>query len=65
MKNFPNQKKESTVIPLKKNSKGRLPIVAVHRRAASPEESAAVDRAIDRLLTELVRQARAPGEIDS
>ena len=65
MKKDPKQIEDSASASLKKNSKGRLPVVAVHRRAASSEESAAADRAIDRLLTELVRQARAPGEIDS
>ena len=52
--------KESTPASRKKEDKGRPPAVAVQRRVASPDEAAAIDQALDRLLTELIRQARAP-----
>lgn len=59
-----NQKptEESATPARKKGSRGSPPVVAVHRRAASSEEATAIDQSLDRLLAELVRQARPPEE---
>ena len=56
---------ESTHRALKKEDRGRQPVVAVYPRAASSVEAAAIERAIDGLLTELVRQVRDPGRKQS
>ena len=56
---------DSAPLALKKNDRGRQPVVAVCPRAVSLEEAAAIKRAIDGLLTELVRQARDPQEKES
>ena len=57
-----NPTKESATPKWKKGSRGHPPVVAVHRRAASSQEATAIDQALDRLLTEWVRQARVLNE---
>jgi hypothetical protein len=55
----PSQKKELPHPRLKREGERRRSVRAVHRRAASTEEAAAVERALDGLLVELVRQELA------
>lgn len=60
-----NQKKELKQSALKKDKERRQPVARVHRRAASSEEAATIDRALDGLLADFILQVRAAGETDS
>ncbi len=57
--NSENEKKESSRVLLNRSVGGRQPVVSVRRRPASSSDAASIERAIDELLAELVRQARA------
>ena len=57
-----NKKKESPPASLKKKGKGRQLVQQIHVRQASASEVAKTEQALDRLLRELVSQARAQGE---
>ena len=59
MKKISKQKKESTPCTQKGKNQGHRPTVSVRRRAATCDEADICERAIDRLLTEWVRQERA------
>lgn len=59
-KNSSKQKKESPPLSQKKEGTGRPTVTAVRARAASSDEAAAVERAVDGLLVAIVRQVRGP-----
>ena len=59
MKKILKEKKESAAPSQNKRGKGRRPTVAAHRKAASRNEAEACERALDRLLAELVCQEHA------
>jgi len=56
------KKKEPPSRSLNKKEKGRRLVQQIHVRQASTEEDAKTEQALDRLLTQMIEQARAQGE---
>lgn len=62
---MPSENKESVPFSLKKVGNGRLLIRVNHVQEASREDAAKIEQALDRLLSELVRQEQARERMSS